>query len=911
MNDRRGSEAGSSKRTRRAIARVAVFGAVVAAAALAATPARAAFTAGITGTTLNVNGDNASEHLALRLQSGVPNNLQVDVGDNGSADFTFDRSQFDHIVVNAGGGADVLRIDQVNGAFTDTELTTLNGGSGIDTITGGSFAETLIGGSGADFVDGNTGNDVALLGSGADTFNWDPGDGSDTLEGQKGTDTLRFNGANINEHIDLSANGGRLRFTRDIATVTMDANGVEKVLFSALGGTDVVTVHDLSGTGVTGVTADLASTIGGTAGDGSADQVVVEGTPGSDAVSVASSGGALSVTGPAATVSVLHGELANDRVDVNTLAGADQVSASPLTAEPVQVNVDGGTESDVFKAVGTNNPDVFSVTANGTAAFVSADGSTGVNTVVESVVLNLLGGSDSTFAVGNLAGLTRLTIDGGKGGDTLRGGNGADRLLGSAGDDFVDGNQGDDLALMGTGGDTFNWDPGDGNDTVEGQDGTDTLRFNGANINEHIDLSANGGRLRFTRDIATVTLDANDLEKVVFSALGGTDLVTVHDLTGTDVTGVTADLASSVGGSSGDGAADQVVVEGTAGADTVSVTPAAGALSVTGLAAAVSVVHGELANDRVDVNTLAGADQVTASPLAGEPVQVNVDGGTESDTFRVVGSNAADVLSVTANGTAAFASADNATGVNVVAENVVLNGLGGPDTTFAVGNLAGLTRLTIDGGKGDDVLRGGNGADTILGGDGDDFIDGNQGDDLALMGTGGDTFNWDPGDGNDTVEGQDGTDTLRFNGANINEHIDLSANGGRLRFTRDIATVTLDTNLVEKVVFSALGGTDVVTVHNLTGTDVTGVTADLASTIGGASGDGAADQVIVEGTNGVDSIAVAGSTAAGVTVSGLAAVVKIFTPEFANDRLDVNTMGGADTVSSGGLAPNTIQLFVT
>ena len=51
---------------------------------------------------------------------------------------------------------------------------------------------------------------MALLGAGDDTFVWNPGDGSDTVEGQAGTDTLQFNGANINENINISANGGRV-----------------------------------------------------------------------------------------------------------------------------------------------------------------------------------------------------------------------------------------------------------------------------------------------------------------------------------------------------------------------------------------------------------------------------------------------------------------------------------------------------------------------------------------------------------------------------------------------------------------------------------------------------------------------------------------------------------------------------
>src|SRR5258705_4812258 len=82
----------------------------------------------------------------------------------------------------------------------------------------------------------------------------------------------------------------------------------------------------------------------------------------------------------------------------------------------------------------------------------------------------------------------------------------------------------------------------DRSDVVEGQAGTDTLQFNGANINEKIDLSANGSRLRFTRDVAAITMDVNSTERVDLAALGGADTITVNDLTGTDATEVNPDL---------------------------------------------------------------------------------------------------------------------------------------------------------------------------------------------------------------------------------------------------------------------------------------------------------------------------------------------------------------------------------
>src|SRR5262249_20743658 len=151
---------------------------------------------------------------------------------------------------------------------------------------------------------------------------------------------------------------------------------------------------------------------------------------------------------------------------------------------------------------------------------------------------------------------------------------------------------------------------------------------------------------------------------------------------------------------------------------------------------------------------------------------------------------------------------------------------------------------------------------------------------------GDDVFQWDPGDGSDTVEGQDGQDALLFNGANINEKIDISANGTHVRFFRDVANVTMDLNGIEAIDFNAKGGIDTITVGDLTGTDATQVNLDLAGTPGTGIGDNAADAVIINGTAAADMIVVAGS-ASGVTVSGLKATVNITGSEATLDQLTV------------------------
>jgi Ca2+-binding RTX toxin-like protein len=295
--------------------------------------------------TLSVQGGHGGQQVALRLKAGDPSRIQVDAGDDGSADFTFVRSDVHSIKVRMGDGNDSARIDDANGAFTDSIPTTVAGGPGNDTLEGGETQtaaenETFNGGQGNDTVDGGKGNDTAYLGPGNDTFLWDPGEGSDVIEGQEGTDTMLFNGANIVDTVTMSASGGRLTFFRQPGNVTMDTDDVEDVVFNALGGADSVTVNDLSGTDVTKTSIDLAGTIGGAAADGAADNVVVNGTNGNDNINIAGSGDAADVTGLATSVSVLHADTTNpaDTLSVNTLAGTDHVTPTGVFGLHVLVN---------------------------------------------------------------------------------------------------------------------------------------------------------------------------------------------------------------------------------------------------------------------------------------------------------------------------------------------------------------------------------------------------------------------------------------------------------------------------------------------------------------------------------------------------------------------------------------------
>jgi Ca2+-binding RTX toxin-like protein len=743
--------------------------------------------------TVEVNGGGGAE-----VFTTTANGTRVRFDRLNPAPFSIDIGTSEDLVLNMNGGNDSF---SATGNLAALIRITVDGGSGNDTILGSNGIDLLLGGAGNDFIDGQQGNDVALLGAGDDVFQWDPGDGSDTVEGQVGTDTMLFNGSGGAEIFTASANGGRVLFTRNLGNIVMDLDDIEVLDLNTLGNTDTTIVNDLSGTDLVEINVNQAGTIGGTAGDGQVDTVIVNGTNGDDIIDVFGAGTAVSVVGLPVQVSITNTEGANDSLVVNALGGNDGVTATTLPAGIIRLTIDGGAGDDVL--LGSQGADVFlggdgedfifgdngndlalmgagddvfqwdpgdgSDTIEGqggidTMLFFGSNASENIDIVanggrarflrdvgnvtmdlndVDGIDFRALGGADD-ITVGDLNGtdVTRIgldlrgpdgggdgaadtiTVNGTQGADVfgatgdaggvqvfglqavvniffqdpasdrltlnglggadvidatsleadgiqlvMNGGLGDDVLIGGEGDDLIIGGDGNDLALMGAGDDTFVWNPGDDNDTIEGQSGFDTMAFNGANVAENINIAANGGRVIFFRNVASVVMDLNDVEGIDFNALGGADTVVVNDLSGTDLVEVNLNLAA-VGGV-GDAQPDTVIVQGTSGDDVVLVVGDASGTSVLGLSTQVNITGTERANDRLTINALAGDDVVEASSLAATAIQLAADGGDGDDD--------------------------------------------------------------LVGGEGNDVLRGGAGDDVLLGGPGLDILDGGSGDNVVIQ----------------------------------------------------------------------------------------------------------------------------------------------------------------------------------
>lgn len=168
-----------------------------------------------------------------------------------------------------------------------------------------------------------------------------------------------------------------------------------------------------------------------------------------------------------------------------------------------------------------------------------------------------------------------------------------------------------------------------------------------------------------------------------------------------------------------------------------------------------------------DTLTLTGSgdsNQIEVSSLAPGLVQINVG---EGDVIQLSEADqASGNLILSADRTSLqVRTATTSTGLSVSNRSSAE----GEFISNAFGLSDPITRITLIGGDGDDILSafgvtesvliiGGGGNDTLTGGDGDDLIDGGDGDDIIIGGLGDD--NLVGGNGNDTIFGGDGDDRL-------------------------------------------------------------------------------------------------------------------------------------------------------
>lgn len=384
---------------------------------------------------------------------------------------------------------------------------------------------------------------------------------------------------------------------------------------------------------------------------------------------------------------------------------SDDGSAAPTTQ--FSDDIDGGAGNDTLIGGGADGDRDFLGGDEGNDLLISADGTlawggTGDDTLVGASNDVLFGeeGNDlliagaSTRAFGG-DGDDHFVIPTDVNGAELHGDDGNDTFEATAGNDEIHGDAGDDLTVWTMTG------PQTSNSLIDGGEGQDTLKVVTTQDAQAttIELSNDGEGfedVHVTRDAATWadSTDANlftqSVEHIQLTAGRGADLVVVDDQTGLGVQQIDIDLGAAATGGP-DGQRDVAVVQATSDADHTAVTTGAGAISVSGLAATVTVGDLDKGLDQVVVSTGFGDDTIDlargADPSALQSLVV--DGGDGFDTVAVAGTTAGDAFTVgQANGAAQVSLGGTALGSLQNIEAIDLTPGAGTDSVV-VGDLEG------------------------------------------------------------------------------------------------------------------------------------------------------------------------------------------------------------------------------
>ncbi|HEY3622125.1 MAG TPA: hypothetical protein VGL12_06960 [Roseiarcus sp.] len=166
-----------------------------------------------------------------------------------------------------------------------------------------------------------------------------PGSGSLTELGDSGDNSIvtRRDGTGR-----ILVNGGAVPIIGGTATVANTS------LIQAFGqdGNDTISLDETSGSRMETIKVNALGGPGSGTGDGQADTIIINATGGNDVILVSSSGGVITVSGLAATVTISGAEAANDHLVINGLGGDDVIQASGLSG--IQLTADGGAGNDVL-----------------------------------------------------------------------------------------------------------------------------------------------------------------------------------------------------------------------------------------------------------------------------------------------------------------------------------------------------------------------------------------------------------------------------------------------------------------------------------------------------------------------------------------------------------------------------------
>ncbi|MCB1588705.1 MAG: hypothetical protein KDI56_07365, partial [Xanthomonadales bacterium] len=407
--------------------------------------------------------------------------------------------QVARIVVLADALSNDINLGAANpAAFTQLTSTSLSGGAGDDGIVGSFADDEIIAGPGSDDVFGGNGNDLIVR---------NPGDGTDSVDGEGGQDRQVVQGGNGADPFFVEPGDGSslgdVHFSRNPG-FDIFLTDVEELAVFGNGGNDSID----AGTLPAGLIAlelfggDDNDTIIGSAGDDLIDAGAgndnVDANPGADSIAL--------------------GE-GNDLNTWNPGDGTDSVQSG------------GGSDRQVVQ--GGDNADQFSVepgdgVTTGDVRFVRMPGFEIFLFDTERLSIFGNGGNDQINASALASGQISLELFGGDGLDTIVGSTDADFIDAGTGNDNVIGGGGEDTILLGDGNDISTWRPGDGTDSVTGGTGTDVQVVEGGGAADPFFVEpgdgSSTGEVRFFRNPG-FEIFLSTMEQLDVFGNGGDDLI--------------------------------------------------------------------------------------------------------------------------------------------------------------------------------------------------------------------------------------------------------------------------------------------------------------------------------------------------------------------------------------------------
>ena len=602
------------------------------------------------------------------------------------------------IVLNTLNGSDTDQIEQItfdDGTTWSAQVireTILSSATSPndDRIVGTKFTDTLSGGLGNDYLSGN---------DGSDTYDFNRGDGKDTIEdnGLYDTDQIAIHGYLPSEVI-LSQIG-------DTATMRIDFVGTndEIIVNRTLNGSDTDQIEQIAfDDGTIWTTDDISAQILANKSTDQNDHITGFAT--NDTLNGGRGNDFLSGGNGNDTYIYNRGDGNDLIVETNSNSG-DQLNLFGIT--PDQVALRRGSQNDLEIVI---------------AESTQGAGDSGLITVRDSFENTSTHGIESIqFEDGTV--WTRANFE------TLADRNlatpGNDRLTGTTSDDVLAGLAGDDLLIGSDGSDTYRYSRGDGKDTIHDQgSGTDLLEITGYARSELVfdRRGADGMDL-------IIRLTEQDDEITIIGGLDGSTSNSIESITLIDegLSLTLADIQAELLINSATD--DDDIIIGTVGDDTLSSGPGNDLLSA-GAGSDTYLYSSGDGDDRIsDTGTALGAvDTVRLVDYTPDDVIYALRGGPESLDLVIRFSGDRDRL---------------------VLENTLSSSRSGIEQViFSDGTV--WDREIMRARALSDVETPDN--DNVYGFDGDDIFEADTGDDFMSGGRGADTYRFRRGDGHDTVE---------------------------------------------------------------------------------------------------------------------------------------------------------------